>query len=155
MKARSTFGAGGALVLVVVIVGVVFLGLHGGTVEVRTDDGPVTPPPRRGAAVVAFLRESGGFSPLGIRITDSTHYAEVQFLTEPGCSSVLRSGDPWPTTDAQCSSPVTIAGKVRSLGITASGDSLVGVEFEVPKACFELLKTGMGWPSSIPQCTLR
>ena len=141
--------------LVVVIVGAVFYGLHGGTVGVRTDDGAVIPPPHRGAAVVAFLRESGGFSPLGVRIADSTHYVEVHFLTEPGCSSLLHSGDPWPTTHSQCSSPVTIVGTVRGLGIASSGDSLVGVEFEVPRACFELLKPGMGWPSTVPQCTLR
>jgi hypothetical protein len=153
MQARSNFGAGGILALVGVIVGMVFFGLYWSRVEVVQDKRPVIPPPESGAAVVAFVRESGGFSPLGVRIADSTHYAEVQFLTGPGCTALLHSGDPWPTGYTQCSSPVKIVGQVSGLGVTASGESLVGVELTVARACFELLKPGMDWPPTLPQCT--
>jgi hypothetical protein len=155
MKTRSNFGAGGVAALVVVIVGAIIFGLHGGKVEVVPDTRPVIQPPQSGAAVVAFLRTSGGHSLFGLRIVDSTHLAEVQFLTGPGCSALLYSGDPWPTDHAPCASPVKVAGHVSGLGNTASGDSLVGVEFTVTRACFELLKPGMSWPPTIAECTVR
>lgn len=155
MQTRSNFGAGGVLALVGVIVGVMFFGLYWTRVEVVKDKHPVVPSPESGAAVVDVVRESGGFSPLGVRIADSTHYAEVQFLTEPGCSALLHSGDPWPSGYEQCPSPVSVVGQVSGLGITASGESLVGVEFKVTRACFDLLRPGMGWPPTLPECTRR
>jgi hypothetical protein len=145
--------AGGIVALVSVIVGAVALGLGGGTRQVVIDPHPVIPPPDSGAAVIAALRQSGGRSLLGIRISDSKHYVEVEFLTGPGCSGQLRSGDAWPTGYAQCASNVRVVGRVSGLGITASGASLVGVEFEVVRSCFELLKPGMGWPPAPPECT--
>jgi hypothetical protein len=143
--------AGGILAVVAVVVGVVIFGMNGGTREVVIDPHPVIPPPESGAAVIAALRQSGGRSLLGIRISDNKHYAEVEFLTGPGCSGRLRSGDAWPTGYAQCRSQVKVVGRVSGLGITASGASLVGVEFEVTRWCFELLKPGMAWPPALPE----
>jgi hypothetical protein len=150
MKQRFALG----LALVLLLGGVAFYGLRSARTEVASSEDPVVTPPETGAAVVAFLRESGGFSLLGIRFADSTHFVEVQFITEPGCSRLVTSGDPWPTPYPQCVSPVGMAGEVRGLGITVSGNSLVGVEFEVPRACFELLAPGMAWPTSLRECSL-
>jgi hypothetical protein len=158
MKARSNLGTRGVVVLVVLVasvVGALWFGLHQGTVQVTNDPRPEVLPPNRGTAVIAVLRESGGRSLFGIRITASTRYVEVRFLTEPGCSALIQPGDPWPTSFAQCSSPVKIAGKVAGLGVTPSGDSLIGVEFAVPRACFELLGRGMAWPTTDPNCADR
>lgn len=140
------------MVVVAVVVGVVILGANGGTRQVVIDPHPVIPPPESGAGVVAALRQSGGRSLFGIRISDSKHYVEVEFLTGPGCSGRLRSGDVWPTGYAQCSSQVRVVGRVSGTGITASGASIVGVEFEVARSCFKLLKPGMGWPPALPEC---
>jgi hypothetical protein len=158
MKARSNLGTRGVVVLVVLVasvVGVFWFGLHQGTVQVVNDPRPEVLPPHRGTAVIAVLGESGGRSLFGIRISDSTPYVEVRFLTEPGCSGLLRPGDPWPTSFPQCSSPVKVVGKVGALGVTTSGDSLVGVEFAVPRACFKLLARGMAWPTTDPDCIIR
>ena len=158
MKTRSNLGTRGVVVLVVLVASVVvalWFGLHQGTVQVVNDPRTEVLPPPRGTAVIAVLRESGGRSLFGIRIADSTTYVEVRFLTEPGCSGLLRPGDPWPTSFAQCSSPVKIVGKVRGLGVTTSGDSLIGVEFEVSRSCFESLGRGMAWPTTDPHCTVR
>jgi hypothetical protein len=152
LKPRSPVGVSGIVVLVLALVGLAFLGLRPGRTEVRSDQGPVITPPDSGAAVVAFLRESGGFSLLGLRFTDSTHYVEVKFITGPGCSGLVSSGDPWPTSFPECSSPVALVGEVGGTGVTMSGDSLVGVQFEVPRACFELLAPGMAWPPDLPEC---
>jgi hypothetical protein len=148
-------GAGGIVALVAVIIGVVILGMNGGTVRVVTDPHPVIPPAESGAAVVAALRQSGGRSLLGIRLADSKNHVEVEFLTDPGCSGRLHSGETWPTGYAQCSSQVRVVGQVSGLGTTASGASLVGIEFEVTRSCFDLLTPGMGWPPAIPDCTPR
>ena len=158
MKARSNLGTRAVVVLVVLVAGVVgalWFGLHQGTVQVVNDPRPEVPPPHRGTAVIAVLRESGGWSLFGIRIADSTPRVEVRFLAEPGCSGLLRPGDSWPTSFPQCPSPVKIVGKVGALGVTPSGDSLIGVEFEVPRAYFELLGRGMAWPTTDPSCTIR
>ena len=144
-----------AVVVLVACVVVVFsLGSHT-TATIVNDPRPEVLPARRGIAVVGALREAGGRSLFGVRLSDSTRYVEVRFLTEPACSRLIQPDDPWPTSFPQCSSPVKIVGTVRALGITTSGDSLVGVEFEVPRACFELLSRGMAWPTTAPACTIR
>ncbi len=142
------------VVLVAGIVGVFSLGLHAGTSRVVNDQRPEVLPARRGVAVVGALREAGGWSLLGVHMADSTRYVEVRFLTEPACSGLLQSGDPWPTSFPQCSSPVKVVGTVRALGVATSGDALVGVEFEVSRACFELLGRGMAWPTADAACTV-
>lgn len=152
MKSRSPMGVSGTVALALVLAGLAFYGLRPGRTEVVYDEGPVITAPDTGAAVVAFLRESGGFSPFGLRFTDSTHYVEVQFITEPGCFELLDGGDPWPTPHQQCSSSVEMVGEVGSLGINRFGRSLVGVQFKVPRACYELLVPGMAWPSGFPEC---
>ena len=158
MKTRSNLGTRGVVVLVVFVLGVVgvfWFGLDTGKVEVVKDERPEVLPTERGTALVAGLRKSGGWSLFGVDITNSTSYVEVRFLTDPGCSGLLRSGDPWPASFPQCSGPLKIVGKVRGLGVTPSGDSIVGVEFEVPRACFELLGRGMVWPIPDPECSIR
>ncbi len=155
MTTRSSLGTRGVVTLVVLVAGVLgalFVGLHSGRVEVVSDPRPEVLPTDNRTAVVAVLRESGGWSLFGARITDSTRHVEVRFLTGPGCSGLLQPGDPWPTTFPECSSPVEVAGKVGTLGVTPSGDSLIGVEFEVSRACFKLLDQGMTWPITDPEC---
>ncbi len=158
MTERSNLGTRGVVLLAVFVAGVVGVfsfGLRAGKVEVVNDQRPEVLPTDRGTAVVAVLRETGGWSLFGVRITDSTPHVEVRFQTEPGCSGLLRSGDPWPSAFPQCSSPVKIVGTVSGLGVTPSGDSLVGVEFDVSRACFELLDRGAAWPTNDPECTFR
>ncbi|MFH1329385.1 MAG: hypothetical protein ABIJ48_01805 [Actinomycetota bacterium] len=153
MKSRSPMGAGVIVALVLLAAGLALFLLRPGSTGVGYDEGPVFAPPEDGTAVVSFLRESGGISLLGLRITDSTHYAEVQFITEPGCSGLLDSGDPWPTPYPQCSSPAEMVGEVGGLGIAESGRSLVGVQIKVPRGCYERLEPGMAWPSDLPECS--
>jgi len=50
----------------------------------------------------------------------------------------------------QCAAPVEVVGEVGGIGVTQSGASLVGVEFEVPRACFEESEPGMEWPPIFP-----
>jgi hypothetical protein len=145
-------GIGGIVALTVLTAGLVFVVLRPGSTEVVVDDATPIAPPEDGSAVIGSLRESGGFSLFGLRITDSTHYVEVQFITEPGCSLLVDPGDPWPTPYPQCSSPVGIVGKVGGLGTTMSGDSLVGVQIKVPGYCYDLLERGMAWPPDHPEC---
>ncbi len=156
MTARSTLGTRGVLALGLLVLGVAGLlwsGLAAGTAEVVNDDRPEVIPTERGVALVAGLRESGGWSLFGVDITKSKSSVEVRFLTEPGCSGLLRSGDPWPTSFPQCSTPITVVGTVGGLGVTPSGDSMVGVEFEVPRACFDRLERGMAWPNPDRACS--
>ena len=89
-----------------------------------------------------------------MRIADTTHHVEVQFLAGPDCGGLLGGRDPWPSPHTQCSAPVDIVGNVDGIGITQSGDSLVGAEFEFPRACFEQLEPGMEWPPDLPECAL-
>ncbi len=151
MKSKPPAGVG-AVVAFILLAAMVFVALRPGSTEVVVDDATPIAPPEAGAAVVASLRQSGGFSPFGLRITDSTHYVEVQFVTEPGCLALVDSGDPWPMPYPECSSPVEMVGEVGGLGRTLSGDSLVGVQIKVPGDCYNLLERGMTWPSGHPEC---
>jgi hypothetical protein len=77
---------------------------------------------------------------------------EVKFLTGPGCSQLIASGDPWPAPYPECASAVPVAGEVGGTGVTVSGDSIVGVRFEVSRACFDRLERGMPWPPDVAEC---
>lgn len=145
-------GVGGIVALVMLTAGVAYYVLSSGTAEVAIDEGSGVTVLEDGSAVVASLRESGGFSLLGLRFADSTHYVEVQFTTEPGCSDLIAGDDPWPTPYPQCSTPVEMVGTVGGLGVTMSGRSLVGVQITIPRECHELLAVGMAWPTGFPEC---
>ncbi len=143
---------GGIAVLALLIVGAVVLALQPGTTEVTVDDSPPVEPPPDGTAVIATLRAPGGLALFGMQIVDPTHTIEVEFLTGPGCSTLLTPGDPWPTSHPECASEVDVAGDVGSLGITDTGRSLVGVTFTLSGACYDLLERGMAWPPNLPEC---
>lgn len=152
MKSRSPWSIGGIVALVVLVAAAVFALFRPGTTTITIDDRPPITAPEDGSAVVAFLRESGGLSLLGIRFADSTHHVEVQFLAPAGCSALLRSGDPWPSPHQECSVPVEVTGEVGGLGVMETGESMVGVQFTVSRGCYESLEPGMAWPPDDPGC---
>ncbi len=139
-------------IVALLVAGLALVGLGGSKVETHTD-GPAIAPPDSGEPVVAALRESGGWAPLGLHVVDSTHSVEVWFVDQPGCSGKIHSGDRWPTGHPECSGHAGIAGTVRGLGVTPQGGSIVGVEFTVSGACYARLKLGDVWPPKFPQCT--
>lgn len=140
------------LALVALVAGLLLFGLHATNQEVVRGQPAEVLPGRDGLPVVAVLRESGGTSVFGIRITSGTRYVEVRFLAPAGCSEQLRTGDAWPSPIARCAIASEIAGNVRGLGTSASGESLVGVEFEVSRRCFDHLLRVMAWPSTDRDC---
>lgn len=142
----------GSLIMILALVALGFLVLGEGSAEVSSSDEPEVQAPTDGGAVVARLRSEGGFAPFGLRIVDSTHYVEVRFLTDPGCSALVGSGDPWPTTRVECRGPEGLEGTVAGLGVDRTGASIVGVEFEVSRDCFASLDPGTPWPSGSPEC---
>lgn len=152
MRPRTPVGVGGIVVLTLLGLAALFYLLRPAGSEVVVDDAGPIDPPGPGVAVIASVRASGGFSIFGIRLTDPTYFAEVQFVTEAGCAGLVESGDPWPTPHSQCPGPAEIAGEVSGLGRTASGDALIGVRIEVPKACHRALTPGMGWPPDLQEC---
>ncbi len=152
MRTPST-GAGMAVVLALVAVGLVVLALRPGTSVVVIDDSPPVEPPADGTAVVATLRAPGGLALFGAQIIDPTHTVEVRFLTGPGCSALLTSDDPWPTPHPECAGTVDLVGVVGSIGIAETDRSLVGVTMTVPGACYDQLRRGMAWPPDIPECS--
>ncbi len=152
VKPKPPVGLGGILTFTLVAVALVFFALRPGSIEVVVGDATPIAPPGDGAAVIGSLLQSGGFSPFGFQITDSTHYVEVQFITQPGCLEMVDSGDPWPTPYTECTSPVEVVGEVGGSGITMSGEFLVGVQIKVPGDCYDLLERGMTWPSDHLEC---
>ncbi len=154
MQPQTSKIVAGVVVSVVLVMVLAVAVLRPTRTEVVNDD-PQIALPEPGGAIVAVLRESSGLSVLGITIRGSEHHVEVQFLTGPDCAALLNGNDPWPTSHPECSAPVELVGEVGATGITQSGDSLVGVEFEVPGACFEQLEPGMQWPPDLPDCAER
>ena len=144
--------SGGTVVLALLLVGAVAFALRPGTETIVVDDSPPVEPAADGTAVIHGLRAPGGLALFGVQIVDPTHTVEVQFLTGPGCSALLASGDPWPTTHPECASRVDVVGVIGGLGITNTGQSLVGVTLTVPGACYDRMERGMVWPPGIPEC---
>lgn len=152
MVQKRGIGTTTTVVLALLIVGVAVLALRPGASVIVVDDSPPVEPPADGSGVVASLRAHGGLKLFGVRIVDPTHTVEVRFLTEPGCSALLTSGDPWPTSHAECASNVDLVGVVGGLGVTETGQSLIGVTVTVPGACYDRLERGMTWPPDTPSC---
>jgi hypothetical protein len=142
----------GAVVLSLVVAGAVVLALRSGSETVGFDTPAAPPLPADGSAVIHDLRAPGGLALFGLQIVDPTHTVEVQFLTGPGCSTLVSSDDPWPAPYPECAGGPDITGVVSSLGVTDTGQSLVGVTFPVSGECHEQLRTGMTWPPGIPEC---
>lgn len=139
--------------LVVALGAFAFIGLRGTRTEIFVSDDPEVTVAQDGTAVVDVLRESGGFSLLGLHFTDSTHSVEVKFITAPGCSGRVETGDPWPAPLDECAGPTGLAGAIGGTGVTITGDSVIGVVFEVPRGCFKRLSRGMPWPTEFPECS--
>jgi len=140
------------ILVALLAVGVGIMALRPGSVEVSVDDVPPVTPPADGTAVVADSRGPGGLNLFGIQIIDPTHTVDVVFLTGPGCSALLLSGDPWPAPYPSCASDVDVSGSVGGLGVTEDGRSLVGVTVTVSRACFERVERGMVWPPDLAEC---
>jgi hypothetical protein len=143
----------GTTAIALLLIGAVALALRPGTETIVVDDSPPVEPPADGTAVIHSLRAPGGLAPFGVQIVDPTHTVEVQFLTGPGCATLLTSGDPWPTTHPECASRVDVVGVIGGLGITNTSQTLVGVTLTVPRACYDRIERGMAWPPGIPECT--
>ncbi len=135
----------GVVVLVVGIAAVAGLGLQSKSV-VSTSEYTFDPEADadRGAVVVRRATD-GGFTILGHTMGTVTHRVTVDFVAPAGCSTQLTYGGPWPSPIASCQTDVDIAGTVEGLGITPSGESFVGVEFDVSRECYELAVPGVAW----------
>jgi hypothetical protein len=104
------------------------------------------------AAVVITKHESGGSSIFGFTIRRTSHLLRVQFFDEPGCHAVVSSGEAWPTSHQECRSTVPVRGEISGIGITATGQSIIGVELEVSGTCHDTVTPGDPWPTSAPEC---
>jgi len=104
------------------------------------------------AAVVSAKRESGGSSIFGFTIGRTSHLVAVQFFEDPGCHAVVSSGEPWPTPHEECRNTVPVSGEISGIGITATGQSIIGVELEVSGTCYDTVTPGDSWPTSAPEC---
>jgi hypothetical protein len=104
------------------------------------------------AAVVTAKHESGGSSIFGFTIRRTNHFVRIQFFEEPLCHAVVSSGEAWPTSHKECRSTVPVRGDVSAIGITATGQSIIGVELEVSGTCHDTVTPGDPWPTSAPEC---
>ena len=142
----------GGVVVVLLIVGVLIVALQPGNETVVVDTSTPVTPPDDGSPVVHTLGASGGLAQF--RRTDHRPHPQRRGAV-PGRARMCRSrhnGDVWPTSHAECAHPSELVGEVAGLGITSSGQSLVGVSFAVPRGCYERPERGMAWPPAAPEC---
>jgi hypothetical protein len=90
--------------------------------------------------------QSGGNSIFGIHFGHVTYRVSVHVITAPGCFEAVNSGDRWPTSIEGCSIETDIEGEIAGGGIAATGDSIIGVVFEVSRQCFDITAVGDMWP---------
>ncbi len=103
-------------------------------------------------AVVISKYESGGSSFFGFTIGRTSHLVRVQFFDESGCQAVVSSRELWPTSHEECTSAVPVSGEISATGITATGQSIIGVDLEVSDTCYDTVTPGESWPTSAPEC---
>ncbi len=103
-------------------------------------------------AAVAGLRQSGGFSLLGLAFGDVTHTAVVQLSAPTGCYELVTTGDPWPAPFKQCDMPFAIEGTVSGGGIAVTGESIIAVDVTVTEACYITIAPGDPWPTATDAC---
>lgn len=153
MAGKPEISSAAVVVLVALAaMGAVAVGLRSGSAVVVVDDTRPVEIPADGSGVVADLRAPGGLALFGVQLVDPTHEIEVRFLAGPGCSELLDTGDHWPVPYPECAGDAGITGVVGTLGVTATGRSVVGVKVTVPGECFDLLERGAAWPSDAPGC---
>jgi hypothetical protein len=136
------------VVVIVVALALAALALRPGMTETEVLPPVSLPDPgeKPGVAVVIALRESGGFSLLGLKLGDVTHTVTVQFYAPPGCYEQVATGDSWPPRAAECANQVPIEGTVSGGGIAATGESIVAVDVSVTEACYTSIAPGANWP---------
>jgi len=101
-----------------------------------------------GDVVVIGKSQSGGNSIFGIHFGHVTYSVSVHVIAAPGCFEAVNSGDRWPTSIEGCSIEADIEGEIGGGGISATGDSIIGVVFEVSRQCFDITAVGDTWPPS-------
>ena len=143
----------GLVLVIVVALAAVVLALRPTMTETEVLPAVTLPDPGEepAAAVVIALRESGGFSLLGLTLGEVTRTVTVQFYAPAGCYEQVATGDSWPAPFADCASQVPIEGTVSGGGIAATGESIVAVDVTVTEDCFASVAAGDGWPP--PGCT--
>ena len=103
-------------------------------------------------AVVISKYESGGSSFFGFTIGRRSHLVRVQFFDQSGCQAVVSSRELWPTSHEECTSAVPVRGEISATGITATGQSIIGVDLEVSDTCYDTVTPGESWPTTAPEC---
>jgi len=99
-----------------------------------------------GDVMVIGKNQSGGNSIFGIHFGHVTYRVSVHVIAAPGCFEAVNSGDRWPTSIEGCSIETDIDGEIGGGGISATGDSIIGVVFEVSRQCFDITAVGDMWP---------
>jgi hypothetical protein len=135
----------GVVVLVVGIAAVAGLGFQSKSVVSDSDYTFNSETDADRGAVVVHRAKEGGFTFLGHTMGTVTRTVTVDFVAPAGCSAQLSYGAAWPSPIASCQIDVGVAGTVEGLGITPSGESFVGVTFDVSKECYELAVPGVAW----------
>jgi hypothetical protein len=154
MGARSKGGSGLVIALVLVGVALVFLGLRTQrvvTVEIPTYAYDPTTQGDLGPIIVGTT-ESGGFSLLGLQLSEPDHTASVRFLAPEACAAELSGEGAWPAAAPECETPYAIQGTTDGTGTAPDGRTLIGVAIDVPAACAEAVELGSVWPPPNPAC---
>jgi hypothetical protein len=141
-------GASGLVVVIIAALALAALALRPAMTETEVLAPVSLPDPGEdpAAAVVIALRESGGFSLLGLAFGDVTHTVTVQFYAPAGCYEQLTTGDAWPSPLPECSGPVPIEGTVSGGGTAATRESIVAVDVVVTADCYSSITAGDSWP---------
>jgi hypothetical protein len=96
-------------------------------------------------AVVTSRTSDDGLSFLGITFRHPTYRVAVGFTAPPECAAVLAAASSWPTGDPACGPAGRFAGAISATGITAGGDAIVGVAFDVSLECWNAALPGSEW----------
>ena len=149
---------GWLLALVAIVIFVELMSIRTDSITLRAPD--VEIPPER-IALIDEKRADGGFSPLGVTLSDRDYSIRVTFVILDQCieNGTLEeiTSDTWLRTDGDCS-VLPYGGPVEMLSTihhTATADPpipLATVRIPITEACYEALDVGATWPSDLAAC---
>jgi hypothetical protein len=106
-----------------------------------------------GTAVVTSKRMNEGSKILGFVLRDPEYHVAVAFAVRgEECYQALAEQEAWPVPEASCPNSGSVSGLLSGIGITAEGDTYVGVTITVAEECFADVELGVRWPPSLEAC---
>ena len=156
MSRDATLAIGIGVVLVAIVVAAAAGGFATTTTITSSGSSARIPDPSSDSStgIVSDLREFGGNTIFGLRLSQPTREAHISIILPPECVQEDESGNETVRADGPCAD-LPAHGDLAGSGTTATGLRLAIVAVKVSQDCFEVLTIGETWPAAVAECEVQ